>query len=225
LVKQIEKQGRKALTVARYDTEHKAHTRRRIIETAGRRLKRDGIDGSGVAALMTDAGLTNGAFYAHFQSKDDLVANVVAEQLAAQREVLAALPEGRAALEQFVHGYLSPEHRDDPGTGCTNAALLAEIGRCGDTVRDSYTRGVRSVIDVIATLLAPEDPAAARTTALGLLTTLVATMQIARAVSDREMSDDLLRSGILNAQLLLDRGCASSTSSDDGTTSRKERAS
>ena len=67
--------------MARYDAEHKAQTRRRIIETAGRRFKQDGIDGSGVAALMTDAGLTNGAFYAHFESKDDLVANVVADQL------------------------------------------------------------------------------------------------------------------------------------------------
>ena len=83
--------------MARYDAEHKAQTRRRIIETAGRRLKQDGIDGSGVAALMTDAGLTNGAFYAHFESKDDLVANVVADQLSSQRAVLASLPEGRAA--------------------------------------------------------------------------------------------------------------------------------
>ena len=68
--------------MARYDAEHKAGTRRRIIDTAGRRFKQDGIDGSGVAALMSDAGLTNGAFYAHFESKDDLVANVVADQLA-----------------------------------------------------------------------------------------------------------------------------------------------
>ena len=144
--------------MARYDTEHKAQTRQRIVETAGRRLKRDGIDGSGVAALMTDAGLTNGAFYAHFESKDDLVAHVVADQLATQRAVLAALPEGRAALEQFVREYLSPQHRDDPGTGCPNAALLDEIGRCDDAVRDSYTRGMQSIVDVIATHLSPEDP-------------------------------------------------------------------
>ena len=81
--------------MARYDTEHKAQTRQRIIETAGRRLKRNGIDGSGVAALMTDAGLTNGAFYAHFESKDDLVANVVADQLATQRAVLAVATRGQ----------------------------------------------------------------------------------------------------------------------------------
>src|SRR6478672_815921 len=95
--------------VARYAKEHKQVTRQRIIEKAGHRFKQDGIDGSGISTLMSDAGLTNGAFYAHFESKDDLVAHVVADQLASQRAVLAALPEGRAALEQFVHEYLSPE--------------------------------------------------------------------------------------------------------------------
>jgi TetR/AcrR family transcriptional regulator, transcriptional repressor for nem operon len=190
--------------VARYDAGHKAGTRRRIIETAGRRFKQDGIDGSGVAALMTDAGLTNGAFYAHFDSKNDLVANVVADQLATQRAVLASLPKGRAALEEFVRDYLSPRHRDNPSTGCPNAALLDEIGRCGDAVRDSYTEGMQSIVDVIATHLAPNDPSSARTTALGLFTILVATMQLARAVSDCELSDDLLESGIRNAQILLD---------------------
>ena len=190
--------------MVRYDAEHKAQTRRRIIETAGRRVKQDGIDGSGVAALMADAGLTNGAFYAHFESKDDLVANVVADQLAAQRAVLAALPEGRAALEQFVRDYLAPRHRDHPDDGCPNAALLDEISRCGDTVRSSYTKGMQSLVDVIATHLSPQNPAAAHTRALGLFTMLVATLQLARAVSDDELSDEILRSGILNAQLLLD---------------------
>ena len=189
--------------MTRYDTEHKAQTRRRIIETAGRRVKQDGIDGSGVAALMADAGLTNGAFYAHFESKDDLVANVVDDQLATQRAVLASLPEGREALGAFVREYLSPQHRDDPGHGCPNAALLEEIGRCGDGVRDSYTRGMQSIVEVIATHLSPEDPFVARSVALGLFTILVATMQLARAVSDRELSDDILESGISNAQLLL----------------------
>ena len=83
--------------MARYDKEHKQATRQRIIETAGHRFKQDGIDGSGVATLMADAGLTNGAFYAHFASKDDLVANVVADQLRAQARVSASCrPAGRA---------------------------------------------------------------------------------------------------------------------------------
>ena len=72
--------------MARYGKEHKEATKRRIVEAAGPRLKHDGIDGSGVAVLMADAGLTNGAFYAHFASKDDLVATVVADQLRQQLE-------------------------------------------------------------------------------------------------------------------------------------------
>jgi TetR/AcrR family transcriptional regulator, transcriptional repressor for nem operon len=189
--------------VARYDGQHKAETRRRIIETASERFKQDGIDGSGIATLMSDAGLTNGAFYAHFQSKDDLVANVVADQLRLQRDTLHSLPPGRAALEAFVRDYLSPHHRDDPRTGCPNAALLDEIGRCNGAVRDSYTEGMQSIVEVISAHLSPKDPSAARARALGLFTVLVATMQLARAVSDRELSDEILAAGILNAQLLL----------------------
>jgi AcrR family transcriptional regulator len=192
--------------VARYDAEHKGETRRRIIDTAGRRLKQDGIDGSGIAALMSDAGLTNGAFYAHFTSKSDLVANVVADQLRAQRAVLSSLPPGRAALEEFVRDYLSPQHRDQPSTGCPSAALLDEIGRCDDAIRDSYAEGMQSIVDVVATHLSPRDPSAERTRALGLFTILVASLQLARGVSDRELSDDLLEAGIRNAQILLDCG-------------------
>src|SRR4051795_10096540 len=84
--------------MARYGKEHKEATRQRIIDAAGRRLKRDGIDGSGVATLMADAGLTNGAFYAHFDSKEDLVANAVAEQLREQRESFSAQPPDRTGL-------------------------------------------------------------------------------------------------------------------------------
>src|SRR6266540_418274 len=119
--------------MARYGKEHKEATRQRITETAGRRLKRDGIDGSGVATLMADAGLTNGAFYAHFDSKDDLIATVVADQLRTQAEAYEALSPGRAGLEEFVREYLSPRHRDHRDTGCPSAALLDEIGRCPKT--------------------------------------------------------------------------------------------
>src|SRR5438034_4927156 len=127
--------------MARYGKDHKLATRRRIIEAAGRRLKRDGIDGSGVATLMADAGLTNGAFYAHFESKDDLVAKVVADQLRNQAETFGALPPGRAGLEEFLGEYLSPQHRDNPRDGCPSAALLDEIGRCATAARDAYTDG------------------------------------------------------------------------------------
>src|ERR1051325_9397584 len=83
----------------RYGKDQKQVTRQRILEAAGRRFKEDGIDGAGVAAVMSDAGLTNGAFYAHFASKEDLVANVLADQLRAQRHRFAEAPADRAGLE------------------------------------------------------------------------------------------------------------------------------
>ena len=102
----------------RYGKEHKQETRQRIIQTAGRRFKRDGIDVSGIAALMADAGLTNGAFYAHFASKSDLVATAVADQLGEQRASFSELAPGRAGVEQYVRKYLSIQHRDNPDNGC-----------------------------------------------------------------------------------------------------------
>jgi AcrR family transcriptional regulator len=190
--------------VVRYGKEHKEATRRRIIETAGRRLKRDGIDGSGVATLMEDAGLTNGAFYAHFASKEDLVATAVSEQLRGQREWLASFPPGRDGVEQVVRTYLSPEHRDNPEEGCPSAALLDEISRCADPTKESYTGSVLAVIDDIAARLAPHDPSSARTKTLGIYALMVGTLQLARALADRQLSDDLLEQGIRNALTVLD---------------------
>ena len=190
--------------MARYAKEHKQATRQRIIETAGRRLKRDGIDGSGVATLMKDAGLTNGAFYAHFESKEDLVATAVSEQLRGQREWLTSFPSGRDGVEQMVRTYLSAEHRDNPEEGCPSAALLDEIGRCADPTKESYTGSVLAVIDDIAARLAPQDPRSARTKTLGVYALMVGTLQLARTLADRQLSDDILEQGIRNALTVLD---------------------
>src|ERR687897_3896052 len=92
----------------RYGKDQKQATRQRIVEAAGRRFKEDGIDGAGVAAVMSDAGLTNGAFYGHFTSKEDLVAHVLADQLRAQRHSFDAQAPDRAGLEAFIRSYLSP---------------------------------------------------------------------------------------------------------------------
>jgi TetR/AcrR family transcriptional repressor of nem operon len=185
--------------VARYDKEHKQATRQRIIEVAGRRFKQDGIDGSGVAVLMADAGLTNGAFYAHFASKDDLVANVVADQLGSQAVAFGALPPGREGLEEFLREYLSPQHRDNPADGCPSAALLDEIGRCPAAARQAYTDGARVIVDEIAGRLAPGDPRSARAKALGLFTMAVGTLQLSRSLSDPAFADEVLAAGLQNA--------------------------
>ncbi|RSM51840.1 TetR family transcriptional regulator [Amycolatopsis sp. WAC 01376] len=190
--------------MVRYGKEHKLETRRRIVETAGRRFKRDGIDGSGVATLMKDAGLTNGAFYAHFESKEDLVATAVSEQLREQREWLDSIAPGRAGIEQMVREYLSPEHRDNPEGGCPSAALLDEITRCTDPTKQAYTDSVLAFIDDIAARLAPHDPASARVKVLSVYASLVGTLQLSRALSDRKLADDILEQGVRNALMALD---------------------
>ena len=188
--------------MARYGKEHKEATRRRIVESAGRRFKRDGIDGSGIATLMTDAGLTNGAFYAHFASKDDLVATAVADQLRAQTEHLRTLPPGYPGIEQFVRWYLSAEHRDAPQDGCPSAALLDEIGRAQPSIKQTFTDGFLSSTDELAARLVPEDPQSARPRVLAAFAMMTGTVQLSRALADRQLADEVLEEGIKNALAL-----------------------
>jgi TetR/AcrR family transcriptional repressor of nem operon len=186
----------------RYGKDHKQTTRQRIVEAAGRRFKQDGIDGAGVAAVMSDAGLTNGAFYAHFASKEDLVANVLADQLRAQRQSFDAQSPDRAGLEAFIRSYLSPQHRDQCAEGCPSAALLEEIAR-RPASKQVYTDELMGVIDDIASRLDATDAEAARTDALTLFGLMLGTLQLARALTDRDLSDQLLARGVETAMKLL----------------------
>jgi TetR/AcrR family transcriptional repressor of nem operon len=188
----------------RYSQDHKQATRQRILEAAGRRFKEDGIDGAGVAAVMSDAGLTNGAFYAHFASKEDLVANVLADQVRGQRHRFDAQPSDRAGLEAIVRAYLSPEHRDRCADGCPSAALLDEIGRRPAATRQVFTDELLGTADDIAARLDPADADAARTDALVIFGMMIGTLQLARAMTDRDLSDQLLARGVETALKLLD---------------------
>jgi AcrR family transcriptional regulator len=195
----------------RYGKDHKHATRQRILEAAGRRFKQDGIDGAGVATVMSDAGLTNGAFYAHFESKEDLVANVLADQLRTQRQSFDAEPSDRAGLEAFVRAYLSPEHRDQAADGCPSAALLDEIGRRPAATRQVFTDELTSFVDDIASRLDPTQAGAARTDALTLFGLMVGTLQLARALTDRDLSDQLLARSRDTALALLEEYSPSAT--------------
>jgi TetR/AcrR family transcriptional regulator, transcriptional repressor for nem operon len=187
----------------RYSKDHKQATRQRILEAAGRRFKQEGIDGAGVATVMSDADLTNGAFYAHFASKEDLIANVLADQLRAQRQSVDAQPPDREGLEGFIRSYLSPQHRDQYADGCPSAALLDEIARRPATTKQVFTDELMGVIDDIASRLDPSNAEAARTDALTLFGLMLGTLQLARALSDPDLSDQLLARGLETAMKLL----------------------
>ena len=200
--------------MSRYTKDHKASTRRAILEASGRRLKLDGIDGSGVATLMKDAGLTNGAFYAHFASKDDLVANTIADQLETQRATLRAVVVDRKGIEAFIRSYLSPAMRDDRGGGCPSAALLDEIARGSDAARAAYTTGLTAMVDDIAAVLEPDNPASAVRRTWSTLVLLIGALQMARALDDSSLSDAVLEHGIDGALRLLWPGHVDGRASD-----------
>ncbi len=188
----------------RYGKDQKQATRQRILQAAGRRFKQDGIDGAGVATLMSDADLTNGAFYAHFASKEDLVAKVLADQLRTQRHSVDAQPPDLEGLKEFVRSYLSPQHRDQCADGCPSAALLDDIARRPTATRQVFTDELMGVIDDIAARLDPTDVLAARTDALTVFGLMVGTLQLARTLTDRDRSDQLLARGVETALKLLD---------------------
>lgn len=191
--------------MARYGPQHKQATRARMIDTASRRFKADGFDGSGISTLVSDAGLTNGAFYGHFSSKDELIAEVVSAELARQLAQVESLPTGPTSVAAFITDYLSPSHRDDRAGGCPSAALLDEVGRSDTAVREAYTAGAGRLVDAIARHLnvgngVPADEAHSR--AIGVLALLVGALQSARAVTDPDLSDHILATARTHAMTL-----------------------
>ena len=137
-------------------------------------------------------------------SKEDLVAYVLADQLRAQRHSFDAQPRDRAGLEAFIRSFLSPQHRDQCADGCPAAALLDEIARRPAATRQVFTDELMGVVDDIASRLAPADAEAARTEALTIFGLMVGTLQLARALIDRDLSVQLLARGVETALKLLD---------------------
>ena len=132
------------------------------------------------------------------------MANVLADQLRAQHQSLDSQPSDRAGLEAFVRSYLSPQHRDQPADGCPSAALLDEIARRPAATRQVFTDELMDEIDDIASRLDPTDIEAARTDALTVFGLMVGTLQLARALTDRDLSDRLLDQGVETALKMLD---------------------
>jgi TetR/AcrR family transcriptional regulator, transcriptional repressor for nem operon len=188
----------------RYGKGQKDASRQRILEVAGERFRSDGIAASGLAAIMSDAGLTNGAFYPHFKSKADLVRESVAAAMDDQcRTLRQIIADG--GLEAALAAYLSPEHRDSPESGCTLAALLPELARQPLDTRSVYMEQFLQAADEIASALPPEvsDPT---DVAIALYATLIGTLQLARAVNGTPLSDRILQSGAQAARELARRG-------------------
>jgi TetR/AcrR family transcriptional repressor of nem operon len=182
----------------RHSKVEKAKTHKRIVAIASKRFREEGLAGIGIADLMKEAGLTVGGFYKHFKSRDDLVAEAVGSALELwKRQVDAAASGGPpVTYESLVDNYLSEAHRDHPGTGCAVSALAGDIARSDKRTRAVVTRQIRDNIELVATLIRDtkeKDKGTARSQAVLTYCALVGAIGMARAVSDEQLSREILK--------------------------------
>jgi AcrR family transcriptional regulator len=177
----------------RYEKGHRETTRQHIIDVASAQFREGGVAAVGLAGIMTAAGLTNGAFYTHFESKEDLVRAVLVDALGQRELRLRANLEGKLGVEKTIRNYLSPSHRDDAGEGCPTAALVAEIARHPRQTRDAFTGKVSEITGLLAALLAKGSAADRRKRAIAVYALMVGALQLARAVNDSKLSDEILQ--------------------------------
>lgn len=179
----------------RYDAEHKQKTREKVLDAAAEAIRLDGPHKVAVAGIMAKAGLTHGGFYAHFESKDDLVAQAIGHMFDAgalrRIERMKDRPPGEA-LTAYIDFYLSAGHRDARTTGCPMAALAGDLPRLDEAAQASFAAGVQRLTGRIAELLATIGLPDAEDLASSAVAEMVGALSLARAEPDRARSDLML---------------------------------
>lgn len=176
-------------------TRHKTRTHARIVEVAARAFRERGVEPVAIADVMRAAGLTHGGFYAHFDSKDALVAEATAQGLAdSRREFLAEAAEAnpQAPLREAIRRYVSRAHRDNRAGGCALPALAAEIAREPAEVRAAFTTALEEFVAQLMDYVPGETAEARRDAALVLASGMAGAVALARAIEDPALSDRLL---------------------------------
>ncbi len=173
----------------------KDQTHERIVSVTARAIRRTGYDGTGVAELMKEAGLTHGAFYTHFASREALLAEATeracAESAAAAAKAVAATPHDQA-LQSMLAAYLSEAHLENVERGCPLAALASETPRQTPEVRRATTRYIKEMIDLVARQLPNWGQPEAHDRALVTMATLVGAVMLARSVDEPALAGRLL---------------------------------
>jgi len=180
-------------------TAAKEASHERILEVAARAIRRSGYDGTGVADIMKEAGLTHGAFYAHFASREAMLAEAAdragAQSNAATAAAVASVAP-QQAMETLIRSYLSTTHLDATEAGCPIAALVSEMPRQSPEVRRVATRRIKESIDLIAQQSSDWGQAAAHERALVIAATLVGSLALARAVDEPALAERLREASI-----------------------------
>lgn len=163
--------------------------RERILDNAAQLFRERGFDGIGLNDLMQAAGLTRGGFYGHFESKDDLAAQAARRALEVNREQWKRQTD--RSLQAWVKTYLSDAHRDHLGAGCALVALAGDAARGGPAVKGVFAEGVESLVATLQGQMPAADEAEQREQALAMLSTLVGSLLLSRAVGATGLSSEL----------------------------------
>ncbi|QDE39857.1 TetR/AcrR family transcriptional regulator [Luteibacter pinisoli] len=183
----------------RYSAEHKARTRTRIITSASRGFREEGLENHTVVAVMSALGLTTGGFFHHFESKEELAAEAVRHAMDERRERLDAHTREGRGIEDIIRTYFSTAHRDRPGGGCPTAAMAADIARHSPRVRRAYADGLDALLGTLADQWPdmPRADAVSRATALyGMMS---GCLMMSRATGDRRQASAILEAGLAGA--------------------------
>jgi TetR/AcrR family transcriptional repressor of nem operon len=174
-----------------------AKNRERILTSAARLFRENGISATGVDAITEDAGLTHGGLYSQFGSKEAIAAEAIRFALARSKRVWQRALErnpGKRALPAIVDGYLSRAHRDAPGTGCVVAALGTDIARQPRRVRQAFTREIKDELEFLSRLMSNGDHSRSYEDAIVAFASMAGALILARAVNDEALSDLILKS-------------------------------
>jgi len=179
----------------RYDNDHKERTRHRVLSEAAAAIRAVGPDGIGVAGLMAKAGLTHGAFYAHFESKDDLVAHAVSymfEESYQRFFTRTEHPDPAIAIEKLIDAYLSARHRDRPDRGCPLPSLSGELARLTGQARQNSVAGLKRVTASVAHRIREFGRADAEDMASSVVAEMVGALALSRTAGGTADSDAIL---------------------------------
>jgi len=178
-----------------------AETHKRIVEVAAATIKKKGIDATGVAEVMAAAGLTHGAFYRHFASKEALVAEAAEASMdvfvaAAQ----AAAAKGPSAYVKYLQGYLTSEFRDGVLGGCPVIQMSSELARADTSVREGVAKGLKQMIDIAVKSAGDKSDASVQEDAIFTLSALIGAITMSRLLDDPDLSKRVLQ--VTNNRLL-----------------------
>ena len=173
----------------RYGESHKERTRLRVLGEAAAAIRTKGAERVSVADVMAAAGLTHGGFYAHFESKDDLVAQAITHMFDGTYDRFLRVTEGRepaAAIASWVDSYLAPSHRLDRANGCPVAILSGDLPNLSARARERFTDGAERVVAALAKLARKLGAKDAEAVAWSAFAEMAGALALSRTVSDAQ---------------------------------------